>query len=119
MTLQTTSVDVVSALIAIQKREGMTDYQFAETLGYKNRISWHRIKHRRTPINDKLLYRAINRWPELENILSGNATSDRPIVTGDSTTDAPQKPCSRILRGLWCKVRDWFKGRFLRVKKGS
>ena len=88
---------IINQLIEIQKRENMNDTEFAKTLGYHNRVSWQRIKKRRFPVNEKLMYRAMKRWPEIKIFLPVEATKDSQEVT-QSNPHNPQNQNPGVLR---------------------
>lgn len=71
-------------LIAIQRREALTDGQMAARL-HCSRPLWNLIKNGRRPVSDDLAVRAAGAFPELARSLLERAEhSVRPVAnTGD------------------------------------
>jgi len=74
----------------------MNDTQFAQTIGYKSRVSWCRIKSGKFPVSEALMYRLAKQWPELRVFLLGDATQGSDTITQSNH----QTPSNRNLRGF-------------------
>jgi plasmid maintenance system antidote protein VapI len=75
-------------LVAIQRREGLTDGQMAARLGV-SRPWWNRVKNGRLPFTDEVAVRAVGVWPELTRDLLDRAQSS--VRTRTNIGAAPER----------------------------
>ena len=55
---------IINQLVEIQRREGLTDTEIAQRLGF-HPISWNRIKKGRANFGEKFLRAVLKAYPEL------------------------------------------------------
>lgn len=98
---------IVKELIRIQKQRGLTDSQFAESLGI-HKVSWYRNKRTKV-IGSDVLLRAIEIYPEVkEKFLSSFATDSITAVQDSNTTPAETTQDGKI-RGFLRNIVDFLK----------
>jgi len=79
---------IITELIKLQKQKGLTDSQFAESLGI-HKSSWYRNK-RTGVISADILLKAFDTYPELRKV----------FLSSIDATDRSEKRCSQILGGF-------------------
>jgi hypothetical protein len=77
---------MLSKLMEIQRREGLTDGQMATRLGI-SRPTWNLVRHGKRPFRDDWAVRAVGQWPELTRDLLDLAAGGA-IVSGNADEDA-------------------------------
>jgi DNA-binding XRE family transcriptional regulator len=80
-------------LIAIQRREGLTDAQMATRIGCA-RPTWNLIKNGRKPLHDTIAMRAAGAFPELTRDLLDLAAAVRVSVASVPANARADRPAA-------------------------
>ena len=103
---------IVAELLKIQKQRGLTNEQFAESLGIHT-LSWYRNKRTKL-ISAEVILKAFVVYPELKDALLSSIPTNRKKVSSTTIHNIPEKPQNqqeslfrRFYDAVYYRLKKW------------